>query len=590
VHGMSVEPSELVLRGLLGRGRHGSVWRAERRGTPGRVVAVKLLALAPADGPGRHRAKIGPIGPIGPQGSATHDASHRATSSADTVPAAGRRVQELERVADTLRRLSDAALLPIEEIAVVRGHLALVLPFVAGGSLDDLLSGQSDRTVDDRTVARWGAELFDALGTGHDAGLVHGSISAQDVLFDSAGGLLLSGMGLTEALLQANASARRRPAEARQGDVEALGKLMAGLLSDPIGPPDERLAAILRPTGGDRGGRHTRTERGDERPGAPAREVATLLRAWYRDATPHRADAATTSAAPSREGRASGVHALIGGTDHRDRTAPTSSAAAQAGLKARTRRTHGRRSRRIRPRVHRAPTDRRGRQRSPLARHHPARAAWPLAILMVALLVILTAGEPVLRPGPEPDPSRATATASPDHQGTGLAIADATTVPPSGGGAAPRRSEPRPDARPPAPATDRSPRSPPPLCEGFRAPPADRDGRNHVIIDATGQGCGKPLHLARDRLRLSERHGGTQHFQLVGIPAQAVLLAGDWNCDGSEGIALYLPASGETLRYDHLPRAGGAMRSVAEPSGVLDGRPSVWVDEDGCAEVVVQPS
>jgi hypothetical protein len=182
-------------------------------------------------------------------------------------------------------------------------------------------------------------------------------------------------------------------------------------------------------------------------------------------------------------------------------------------------------------------------------------------------------------------------TASPVHQGAGLATAEATTIPLSGGVAAPRRSEPEPTAPPPALAAGRSPRSPPPLCDGFRAPPTDRDARsNSVIIDAAGQGCGVPLHLAGDRLRLRERQGGTQHFQLVGIPPDAALLAGDWNCDGSDGIALYLPASGETLRYDRLPGEGGAVRSVAEPSGVVEGRPSVWVDEDGCAEVVVQPS
>ena len=98
-----------------------------------------------------------------------------------------------------------------------------------------------------------------------------------------------------------------------------------------------------------------------------------------------------------------------------------------------------------------------------------------------------------------------------------------------------------------------------------------------------------PVSYDRGQLRTVSPAGHVERFAVTGVAADAVLLAGDWDCDGHEGIALYVPSSGETLRFDRLPEPGEEVRAVTEPTGVLHGAASVRVDADGCAELVVGP-
>ena len=84
-------------------------------------------------------------------------------------------------------------------VVVVRGLLAtdagaaLVLQLAAGGSLADALSRVGRLRCGEVVGAL--APVADALAAAHEAGLVHGHLSLDDVLLDSAGVPLLAGLG-----------------------------------------------------------------------------------------------------------------------------------------------------------------------------------------------------------------------------------------------------------------------------------------------------------------------------------------------------------------------------------------------------------
>jgi hypothetical protein len=137
-----------------------------------------------------------------------------------------------------------------------------------------------------------------------------------------------------------------------------------------------------------------------------------------------------------------------------------------------------------------------------------------------------------------------------------------------------------------------TPRTIPPRCAGLEPPPDDLDPRQELQVvhaDLDGRGCGVPLGFDGRRLVVPDPSGEAEDFELHGITRDAVLLAGDWDCDARDGIAFHLPASGELLRFDRLPEAGGELRARTEPTGVRGGTASVRVTDRGCAEIVIDP-
>ena len=123
------------------------------------------------------------------------------------------------------------------------------------------------------------------------------------------------------------------------------------------------------------------------------------------------------------------------------------------------------------------------------------------------------------------------------------------------------------------------------VCEGIDIPTA---GRGDVVAtgDLEGKGCrswvrhdGRMLTAALSTGRLSVRVGrhGDQ------------LLLGDWDCDGSQTVALYRPTTGEVFTFNGWAAGGRPLPS--EPAiltGVVAGDPRAVVT-DGCARVVVRP-
>lgn len=142
-----------VLRERIGRGADATVWRAEPAGSPGRLVAVKLI-----DDPAPGAARI------------------------------------IEREAEALARLSHPSILQVLDIVPLDDGLALVTPFTTGGSLAARLAA-TPGGLDPQEVCEVGARLASALAVAHDAGLVHRDVKPANVLFDREAQPLLADFG-----------------------------------------------------------------------------------------------------------------------------------------------------------------------------------------------------------------------------------------------------------------------------------------------------------------------------------------------------------------------------------------------------------
>lgn len=140
-----------------------------------------------------------------------------------------------------------------EAQTLARGlHPALprLLEHLDGGFVMELIQGSSLRglVVEAATAAGIGAQLSQALGALHAAGLAHGDLSPQNVLVDRSGDTRLIDLGgvcgadeVTRAHTTGFAAPEPEPTGADQ-DRYALGVLLQGLADAP--PPE--MAAVIR--------------------------------------------------------------------------------------------------------------------------------------------------------------------------------------------------------------------------------------------------------------------------------------------------------------------------------------------------------
>jgi hypothetical protein len=534
--------SGLVLHGLLGRGPHGAVWRAERRGSPGRVLVVKLVDLQ-ATCP-RDEYRPGAAGTTAPRLAPARD-----DALGGDPPGIERVVTRLRWIATTLRDTDHPHLLRIEDVEVADDRVAVLMPCAAGGSLHQVLGAQHDARLPAAVVAAVGADLAGALAACHAAGLRHGGLSTHNVLFGGDGRALLADVGLADALQHPEPPPEPPSAALRAEDTRTLARLLAEVVRDDDTTRASELRRVLTTTGG--GERPDGSEEDDDRKagGTEAAALATRLEdlrtaPWAHPDTgrPDRrwAVAAATPPASPRDGT------VPHGTGRRRRAARTPAADVGAAEP--------------RPGV-----------------VTPHRRGWIVVAAAVGVLAAAVATGTGLVHGHGPDEDR--------RQVAEHGVARPSAPPPVGDvGAAPPGSATRPASWP---------RVPPALCSDVTAPAPDGgpDETEQVLsVDVDARGCGRVARFDGHLLRVLDPTGRWQRFEVAGVPPGAVLLAGDWDCDGREGVALYLPSSGATLRFDGLPEPGGELRAVAEPTGVRDGVAAVVVDAAGCAEVVVVPS
>ena len=144
----------------IGRGGMGTVWWA-RDESNGREVAVKEVHLPSA------------------------------MTSEQTLQV----VRRTHREALAAGRLNHPGLVAIYDVVVEDGRPWLIMEYVAGRSLEQVL--ENDGPLSDAKVAQIGLDLLAALRAAHQAGIVHRDVKPSNVLLaEDAGRVVLTDFGI----------------------------------------------------------------------------------------------------------------------------------------------------------------------------------------------------------------------------------------------------------------------------------------------------------------------------------------------------------------------------------------------------------
>ncbi len=207
-----------ALRGRIGEGAHGIVWRAAQPGV-GREVAIKAIHPDIANRPGF--------------------------------------VRRFEMEAQLVASLEHPHIVSLFDFWRDPEGAYLVMPYLRGGNLAHLL--QQGPLRPDTALALIG-DIGDALSYAHRRGVVHRDVTPQNVLLDDEGNPYLSDFGVAALIGETGPPTSSSPAylapEQRSGhgavpasDVFSLGVLAHSVLSGEIPTVDHRLDAtsLLNP-------------------------------------------------------------------------------------------------------------------------------------------------------------------------------------------------------------------------------------------------------------------------------------------------------------------------------------------------------
>jgi hypothetical protein len=174
---------------VIGKGRHGVVFKARQTGL-NRLVAIKVI---------------------------------------ESVPGGPEEVRRFRHEAETLLRLDHESIVPTLDVIEGQGRLFFTMELCPGGSLEARLAQGPLPPAEAVSLVR---RLARAAQAAHDKGVVHGDLTASDVLWDAAGAPKLTGLGQARLMTGQESGP--------EADVAALGRLLRRC----VGTPEPALQVI----------------------------------------------------------------------------------------------------------------------------------------------------------------------------------------------------------------------------------------------------------------------------------------------------------------------------------------------------------
>jgi serine/threonine protein kinase len=136
--------------------------------------------------------------------------------------------ERFRREAEAASQLCHPHICGIVDYGEVDDSVYLVMPFLAGGSLADVLV--RDKTVPSERAAAVTAQVATALDYAHRRGIVHRDVNPDNVLFDEDGHALLTDFGIATARFHSRltATGRAMGTPHYMSPEQAMGKLVDG--------------------------------------------------------------------------------------------------------------------------------------------------------------------------------------------------------------------------------------------------------------------------------------------------------------------------------------------------------------------------
>jgi serine/threonine protein kinase len=106
-------------------------------------------------------------------------------------------ISRFQQEARLLAKLQHPHILPVFDFGELDGYTYIVMPFIASGTLTDLMHGQPLALEQVRKVI---SQVGDALDYAHMCGLIHRDVKPSNVLMDERGNCLLTDFGLAKII------------------------------------------------------------------------------------------------------------------------------------------------------------------------------------------------------------------------------------------------------------------------------------------------------------------------------------------------------------------------------------------------------